>query len=186
MGMAKKGDKQTKAKRVPENKPLKRNNGRTKRTLYQEARMEEMFMLHLQGYTYRQLGEKFGCSSATICNDLRREEAKRAAELGERREHETARAVATYEDIYRRALVKSEMYDKIVSQAIEPMSPEELLASAKQQSRVTDHALEAALKARERIDKILGIDSPTKVEVGVQALLDALDGKAPGGSPKAP
>ena len=45
---------------------------------------------------------------------------------------------------------------------------------AKDGGKVVDHTLDAMLKARERIDKILGIDAPTRIDIGLTSLLEAL------------
>lgn len=167
-------------------KPRK-SNGKNRRTQHQLERQEKVFMLHLQGITTRALAKQFNCSQPTILSDLRAEETRRSAELGERREAETAAAIAVYRDIYRRALAKSDMYDEVLASAMERVeliekgAEEDSLGEKRRKVdyqaagiHVTDRSLDAALKAQERIDKIRGIDAPTKVELGVVGLIDAL------------
>jgi transposase len=139
-----------------------------RRTAAQLERQEKHFnMSVLDGLTYREIKAKTGASLETIVADIREEALRRADELGDRRESEKARSVAFYESIKVKALRKSELNDKIL---------EKILAG--EGGKVSDRSLEAALKAQERIDKIQGVDAPTKVDLGLQQLIDAINSDA--------
>jgi len=170
-------------KRKPRN-----GNGKNRRTAKQLERQEKVFLLNLQGISTRELARDFKCSQNTILADLRHEELRRSDELASRREGETARSVAMYQDVIRRALAKSDMYDAILASSMAKADKAAAEYGDEDPARerrgktdyqaagihVTDRSLDAVLKAQERIDKIRGIDAPTKVEVGVQGLIEAL------------
>lgn len=146
----------------------KGNNGKTRRTPQQLERQERVYLLNVvKGMTIRAIAAELGICANTVVADIKCEADRRAAELAERRETERAASVAFYDDIAARALKKSDQYDTLVDQA---------LANPELAARVTDRALDAALQARTRRDKILGLDAPTKVDIGIQSLLDALEG----------
>lgn len=131
-------------------------NGRLFRTPAQLERQERVFnMSVMQGLSARKIAEILQLDSKTVIKDLRSEEARRSEELGDRREAEKARAVAFYEGIANRA----------ISIALSPQMPGD------------SGRLSEALKARERIDKIIGIDAPVQIEAGLGAFLDALKPK---------
>lgn len=138
----------------------RKSNGKERRTVIQKERQEKVFLRHVGGETIRQIAADLRCSTATVTRDLRAEEARRADELAERRATETARAVAYYEEVARDAKRRGEFYDELLAE--------------RNGAKVSDHTLDARIQARTRIDKLLGIDAPTKIEVGVQALVDAL------------
>lgn len=126
-----------------------------KPTPLQLERQEKVYDLSIDGYTVRQIAKVMVISQETVITDLREESKRRSAELGERRDDEKARSVAYYEKIARKA----------VAIATKPKMPGD-------SGRLAD-----AIKARERIDKVLGIDSPTRIDATVQGLRDALIGE---------
>lgn len=147
----------------PDKKPGGQSGTTRTRTPQQLERQEKAFHYSVvDGKTYREIALLLGCDKDTVTKDIRAEQERRSEEIAERREVEKARAVAFYERVIGKAMVKSDILDGLL------LTPG---------SKVNDHSLEAAIKARERIDKVLGIDAPTKIDLGVQTLLDALDGK---------
>jgi hypothetical protein len=90
---------------------------------------------------------------STVVQYLHEEELRRAAELGARREEEKARPVGFY----------SAVASKAIDIAEKALSPGD---SAR---------LSEAIKARQRIDRIIGLDAPTRVDVGLDVLLNALN-----------
>lgn len=160
---------QTPSPRVRKNPPKRTpgdgiGNGKGKvRTPLQLDRQERVFELSvMQGKTMRAIAAELDIACETVTLDLRCEQERRSDEIASRRDQEKARAVEFYQKIIAKALVKSELYDTLLAER----------AGAK----ISDHSLDAALKARERIDKVLGVDAPTKVELGIQSLLDAIGG----------
>lgn len=140
-------------------------NART-RTAKQLARQERVFALSvLYDRSVRAISVEIGIAQSTVITDIRREQERRSVELGERREIEKVRAVAFYEGVIGRAIRKSDANDELIARAI---------ADRTYDLRMNDRALESAIKARERIDKLLGLDAPTKIDLGLQTLLDAL------------
>jgi len=130
------------------------------RTPAQLERQEKAYDLHISGKTYRQIAEILSCDKDTVTTDIRAEQQRRADEIAERREVEKARAVSLYERVIDRALKKSDIYDELVMQP---------------GAKVTDRTLEAVIHARERIDKVLGVDAPTKIDLGLDKLFTAFD-----------
>lgn len=147
-------------------KPLVHSNGRAGRRLPKElARQERIFMASVMGeQSVRQIAARESVSPMTVRADLRREYERRAAELGSRREFELVRAISTYEFVIAEAVRKSNLYDGI----------------AREGRWVSDGTLQTLINARTRIDRLLGLDAPTRVDVGLQALLDAMEPGAPG------
>jgi IS30 family transposase len=134
-------------------------------------RQERVFALSVMaGKSARAIALEIGVDRNTVMADLRYESRRRSTELGERREYEKARAIAFYEDIERRAIVKSDLWDEILRQVRDDDGADVNAA----RKTVNDRSLDIAVKARERIDKLLGLDAPTRVEIGVQALLVAI------------
>ncbi|MGD0052333.1 MAG: hypothetical protein ABSD03_11040 [Vulcanimicrobiaceae bacterium] len=130
----------------------------------------------LDGKTIREIKAETGAALETIVADIRFEELRRADELAERREGEKARAIAYYENIGRRALQRAEIADDIL---------EQIRNGAECEKKVNDRSFEAAIKARERIDKLLGLDAPTKGDAAIEKLVEALT-EIPAGQPLFP
>jgi len=146
----------------PEPDVRSHDNGRKKRTPAQVARQERVFDLSvLHGKTVRAIAAEVGIALATVCADLRHEENRRAEENEGRREVELARSAAVYERVIAEAFKKSAMYDRLVSESNGQVS-------------FSDQSLQAATKARERLDKLYGLDNPVKIDIGIRALIDAM------------
>lgn len=160
------------------------------RTPHQLDRQEKCFTLSIEGKSYRTIAAEMKIDMKTVMTDVAAEQQRRADELGARRETEKARAVATYENVIRRAVMKSEVMDRIADAAMADVehareqerrrvdNGERPPAYEEQRDfgfKCNDRTLDAILKARERIDKVLGVDAPTKVDLGLSALLEALD-----------
>lgn len=154
-------------KRTPPKRKVGDGNGKTVRTAQQLARQERCFTLSvMQNRTIRQIAAEVGIDTKTVMKDIRAEEQRRADEIADRREMEKARAVTFYGDIAKRALKKSDKHDEFIQR---------ILNDPDFEGKINDRSLQDAISARERIDKILGIDAPTKVDLGLQALVDALN-----------
>lgn len=118
------------------------------KTPAQKTLQEQAFYLHIEGQTVREIGAELGINYKTAARYVREEERLRAKEFEENREAERARRVARWQQISRQC-------DTYVSV---PGSG----------------ALGAKAKAEENIDKILGVAAPTKIDLGIQGLVDAL------------
>lgn len=141
------------------------------RTPVQLQRQERVFDLAVvSGKSYRLIAKELGIALETVVSDMRHEEARRAEELTARRETEKARAVAFYDEVAREGMRLARRSDETVEFGGD--GPHAGVASPYSSLA---RGLDAAIKARERVDKILGLDAPTRVEVGLQGLLDALD-----------
>jgi transposase len=119
------------------------------RSSAQLERQERAFALHLDGLTHREIAAAMGIDKKTVARDLAAEAERRADELHDRREAEAAIHLARLDRLYRRA------------EALERVPGSGALATC---ARVLE------LRA-----KVLGLDAATKVDVGMQGLLDALD-----------
>ncbi len=133
----------------------------------------------LRGLTVRELGVKHDLDPKTVTRYLRAEEARRADELGAQRESERARSVATYMHLFREAMGKSARYDEITELALASMRgdvarDDDGRPRNATNFKFTDSAIADAIKARERIDKLLGLDAPTKGDNALERLVDAL------------
>jgi hypothetical protein len=134
-----------------------RNHAERNPTPRQRELQEKAFYFSLEGRSARWIANELGIGARQAGEYIRIEERRRADELGERRETQTARSVQTYEMIKQRALSKSDRFDSIIAQ----------IDQGKSDAKVNDHTLDAAIKA-------LGIDAPSKVDVGLAALLESL------------
>ncbi len=151
------------AKKAAEQSRAPRTRPRTPRQL---KRQEDVFLANvIEGKTVRALAAQFKISQETVISDIRHEEQRRADENASRRETDKARSIAFYERVGSRALKRAEVSDEILVQ---------IRDGAECEKKVNDRSFEAAIKARERIDKLLGLDAPTKVDLAVQGLVEAL------------
>lgn len=120
------------------------------RTALQLERQEKIFVLNvIGGKSHREIAALLKIDKKTVASDIKAEAKRRAGEIAERRETEQAMHLARVDGFYFRSM--------------------ELAMVA------GSGALGAAGKALEMRAKILGLDAPTKVELGLQTLLDALD-----------
>jgi hypothetical protein len=143
-----------------------RNSAEKNPTPLQRERQAKAFELSVEGRTTRSIGAELGISEHTAAAYIRIEERRRAEELKSRRDTVTARSIQAYERIKEKALKRAGVCDDIIEQ----------IKTGSSDARINDHSLDAALKAQERIDKIQGVDAPTKLDLGMQLLQDALDG----------
>ena len=125
-----------------------RNSGERHDT-ERKSLQEQAFYLSVEGKTCREIAKILNINKDTASKYIRAEEQVRAEELAERRESEKARRIARLQQLSKLAESKAEI----------PGSG----------------ALGACGKFEEMINRILGVDAPTKVEVGIQALVDALN-----------
>ncbi len=133
------------------------------RTQYQLDRQSECFMLSVEGWSIRAIAQNKSLACNTVLADIKAEQAVRADQIRERAESEKARSVSFYESVAKRAIRKAEVCDRILDS----------IASGGD-AKLTEKYLDTAIKARERIDKILGLDAPTKVEIGIATLIESL------------
>lgn len=149
------GPKRTGRARVP-----------ARRTTKQLARQNDVYNRRIAGQTINEIADDLGIDRKTVMRDERCEGELRAKELGERRSTEKAKAVNFYEHVASRALKRANVADEIL---------EKIRDNIEFEGKVTDRSLDTALHARERIDKVMGVEEAVKVDLGIQPLLDALD-----------
>jgi hypothetical protein len=126
---------------------------------YIAERQAEAFKMSIWGKTNQEIADHFGVSYATIARDLAAEGAARSKELEDRRQSEVARHIALCQGVINAAKQKGEFYDELLSNG----------------GKVSgDRTLDTIISAEERIARLLGLDAPTKIEIGVAALVEAL------------
>lgn len=133
-----------------EQKPVVQSRTTRKRTPRQLERQEKAFAMHLDGMTYREIAAELKCDKETVQHDIHHELERRAEELAEHREVEKAHQLALVDDLYKKSMAN--------------------------RSNAGTGALGAAGKALEMRAKLLGLDAPTKIDLGLSTLVDALDG----------
>jgi hypothetical protein len=121
---------------------------------------EKAFYLHIEGHSYRAIGQILEIHPDTAGKYVRAEYELRVVEFDKNRDEATFRAWAFYESVKRRAIKRAEAYDAAMG-----------AGTAK---GLSDNSFMAALKAQERIDKILGVDSPSKLDDSLRRLAEAL------------
>jgi IS30 family transposase len=141
----------TGAKPKQKKAPASRGRGRPR----SDAQLERQFQAYNlnvnRGYTIRQIAQALNVGQATVHQDIKLEGERRANELGERRATEIARAVNFYENVIQRAMRRADWADKHYASESKP--------------KFNCRALDVAVKARERIDKIIGLDAAQRVQL---------------------
>jgi hypothetical protein len=150
-------------------KPASKTRPRTPRQLERQFRAYQLAVVEEK--TVRELAEILGVAQCTVVSDIRHEAERRAEKIRADQDVEVAKSVSFYEGIIRMALQKGKIYDAMIARALKDQT-------ARLQAKVNDRTLDTALKARERIDKVLGIESPIKIDTGLSTLLDALKPRA--------
>lgn len=153
------------------------------RTPQQLARQERSFILSVvEGKSVREIAAELHVDKDTIVKDIRHESERRSAELADQREVEKARSIAVYRHVIKLALAKGARYDQVVKLItgeieIDPETEEERQkkGTGGGKASVTDRTLGDIVAAQTRIDKLLGVDAPTRVDLGLQQLIDALE-----------
>lgn len=131
-----------------------RDPAETKRSPRQLERQRMCFELCvIEGLTHAEAALKLGINRKTVDRDVQVEAELRADELADRRETEKVMHLARLDDLYREAL---------------------LLKDAPGLG-----ALAVCEKVLAQRAKVLGLDAPTKIEIGIQGLLAALDVDVP-------
>jgi hypothetical protein len=126
------------------------------RTSKQLERQEKVFNLSvLEDKSYREISAELGIAMQTVVDDMRHEALRRADEIAARRDTELARGIAFYDRAVKKGM---QLAEKSTEAFMQPLA----------------RGLDSAIKARERIDKLLGLDAPTRVDVAVQGLVEAL------------
>jgi hypothetical protein len=123
------------------------------RTPYQEVRAARAFTLHVEGWTVREIAVELGIDKDTAAKDIRTEALSLAKQREGERAQEIERQIARYERLYREAIETSTSGD---------MSPGDARAKL----------LMAAAKMVERIDKLLGVEAATKVQIDQKVTVD--------------
>lgn len=152
---------------------------RTPQQLARQARAFQMSVV--EDKSIREIAADLGVDKDTINSDIRHEGERRAAELADQRDVEKARSIAVYRHVIKLALAKGERYDQVVKLItgeieIDPDTEQERQkkGTGGGKASVTDRTLGDIVAAQTRIDKLLGVDAPTKVDLGLQQLIDAL------------
>lgn len=116
----------------------------------------EAFLLSSKGYGVRDIGQALGINKDTASKYVREETERLRERLQSDRDTQAAEAIAFYDEI---AVLGIELARKSTDAFMQPLVK----------------GLDAAVKARERKDKILGLDAPTKIDLGLQKLFAAFD-----------
>lgn len=125
-----------------------------KRTMTQIHRQAQVFEMSVFGdKTYREIAQELGISAVTVVSDMKAEAELRAAGLAQMRGSEQARHLALVERHF-----------------IESMALKSIPGTG---------ALGAAAKSLEMRAKVLGLDAPTKIDIGIAGLLEALEADLP-------
>lgn len=143
-------------------KRLVHDNGKKgRRTPVQLERQEKLYQRHVgETLSVRRLAKEFGVCKETVEADIRHESARRADEIAKRRETELARAVSHFEFVSAEAYRSHLRLMKVLEE--------------RPTARISDRYLEVMVECRAKIDLLLGLTTPTKVEVGLDILLQAL------------
>ena len=117
---------------------------------------EQAFYLNVvEGKTCREIGDILKITKDSASRYIRAEAERRSSEIAADRERLKAESVAFYDEM---AALGVELAKKSEGAFMQPLIK----------------GLDSALKARERRDKILGLDAPTKVDIGLEGLVNAL------------
>lgn len=136
------------------------------RTAVQLARQQKCFELSvLGGKTVREIAIELKIDKDTAARDIYAEQVRRRDENAQRVDFESARAIGFYERMIARSMKRADMADTLMASLLDSPQCDESGEKRKGVQWVSDRSLETAMKARERIDKLLGLDAPTKVEV---------------------
>lgn len=118
---------------------------------------EQAFLLNVVGgKSCREIAAILGIGKNTASQYIRAESERRAAEIAADRKKLQADSVAFYDEIAAKGVALAEKADGAFMQPL-------------------IKGLDSALKARERRDKILGLDAPTKIDLGLKDLLQAFE-----------
>ena len=109
--------------------------------------------------SHRAIAKELKVDKDTIADDIRHESRARVEANAANREYNQANALAMLAEVIRRALRRDS------------------------RGQVGDRSLDTIVRAQEQIHKLLGLDAPTKVEVGIQDFLKAFEVPAPGEDP---
>jgi hypothetical protein len=155
-GGRKKGDG---GRNDPEKNPMPR----------QRELQEKAFDFSVEGHSARWIAKELKITLATASKYIRIEERRHAAALAENRDQQTARSIRCYESIKTRAFRKAAISEDILEK-IKGGAP----------AKLSEHYLDTAIKAQERIDRIRGVDAPLKIDAGYEKLVDALNARREG------
>jgi|ERR1700677_1240752 len=133
------------------------------RTSAQLARQEACFKLSVvRGKTVREIASELAITQNTVVADIRCERDRRYHEDTERRDRDTTTAVGFYQEIIAMALVRADIALTILQQIAD--STGSVKEDKEPSKRISDRYLDTAIKARDRIDKLLGLEAPETVQ----------------------
>lgn len=122
-------------------------------TPLQLVRQEKaLYLKFAENMSTRAIAKKLGVDQKTIIQDIHSE----AARLHDELKGEGGLSAARGEAIA--------FYSHVMSEALK-----------RAKKAFGSRCYDSALKARERIDKLLGLDEAVKLDIGIQPLLDAID-----------
>lgn len=151
------GQKGTRAgDNAPDAPESSRPKGKRSPELTRSLQEQAFYLNVVEGLSYRSIGERLNINKDTAHAYVRAESARRREDIEAAREDEQARSLAFYDHVAAKGI---EMAAKADGPFMQPLIK----------------GLDSAIRARERRDKLLGLDAPTKVDVGLQVLIDALD-----------
>lgn len=127
---------------------------------------EKAFTMRLDRASLRDIAKALHCNKDTAKILVDEELAIRAEERKAQRETDKEDSISFYEAVQKRALDQHDTELSILKK---------IDSGARENAKVSTHALSDGIRAQERIDKIKGIDAPTKLDLGLQDLLGALD-----------
>ncbi len=111
------------------------------------------------------LMKKYGVSQYTIECDIKCQSELNAEMQRKKREQKTAAMIKVYLDTIKNQMRKGDMYDGIALDG----------------GKVTDSTGSVIVAAATRLEKLLGLDQPVKVDMNFRAILDAIDGGSENG-----
>lgn len=132
-----------------------RNPGKRGAELTRALQEQAFFLNVIEAKSCRQIAEVMGIAPDTASKYIRAEGKRRAADLEATYESEKARSIAFYDEVAARGLTLAQKADDAFMQPL-------------------IKGLDSAVHARERRDKILGLDAAVKIDAGLQPLIDAL------------
>lgn len=120
------------------------------RTAKRRELQEQVYLARvIEHLTVRQVAEKLGIATETVMAYEKAEQVRRVDEIASQREEQQANHLALIDDLHRSAMAL--------------------------RSVPGTGSLAAAAKAIEMRAKILGLDAPTRIDIGVQRLVEAFE-----------
>jgi hypothetical protein len=157
-----------------QNRPLTLVRGRVphpRNQRYANHRQDELreiaYQKHCVGYSYRAIAAELGINRETVMLYVRFVTAQRAEQVAKDRERQVQESCEFYDVVAIKAL---EMHDAVRTTLDAIADHAETFEG---EVRINEHYLSDALKARERKDKLMGLDAPLKIDGTLRALQEA-------------